>query len=95
MNWLLVDTTHPTWNSALVRLRKRHAAFWPENVFSIVENDAGTQALVKCDGAHPEWRQGKFVDGLVIETYTPDTHDAAIELLRGPEWSNLRLVEGV
>lgn len=92
VRWALLDTTHNQYNAAKNTSRSHHEG-QRGNKFSIVLNDAGTQALIKVDGASKAWRKGKFMEtvgGVMLAIYDRDDHSLAVELLSGPEWSNTR-----
>jgi len=83
--WYHVDTTHGSYNAMKSSAAARHAEHAPGTVLSIHENTSGTEALVKIRTGgdwSPGWESAPFI----IRKFTPDDHNEAQILVRGPNW---------
>ena len=74
---------------AILDAEPRHKSASPGCNLSVTWNVAGTQALMKVDGADDAWRQGKAWSDKAAGTakvYTRATHDAVFDWFNTPEW---------
>lgn len=67
--------------------RARHTEERPGCALSITPNAAGTEFLVKVQGADKPWRQAQAWMGAVLTTFDRDNHGEALAMLATPEWS--------
>jgi hypothetical protein len=91
-HYILLDTRHPEYETAIKKYETEHKRVWPKNNLSVVLNVDGTQAIVKVDAGldKPTWTAKAQVadktDALVIKTWTPKTLGEVHELLQTKEW---------
>lgn len=53
---------------------------------SVIWNVAGTQALIKVNGANKPWREGKLWIVNAVAVYDRDNHDDIFQWYYTPEW---------
>lgn len=100
--YLILRTTHPSYNGRRTSAEARSLEVVPDNVLSIVLSDPGTQkALIKIPGADPEWiadnawAEVEDAPNGVLRIFTMSTHDELLLLLKtDPDWSNTQPTPG-
>lgn len=80
-----VKTTHGSYNAMKSDAANEHSKNAPNHLLSVIENLAGTEALIKVrasDDYSPGWENAPFV----IRKYTRADQQEAHSMLQGPDW---------
>jgi hypothetical protein len=94
--YFLLDATHPSYQGSLNRLDLHNRSFLPDNITSVVLNDAGTQALIKVVEMDTAVRKrlgvwAERVGGFTLDLLTTFDLDRMRTILRtSPDWSKTR-----
>lgn len=90
IRYFIFDTSHGEYTGKIAHARTRHSEAKPARVMSITLNVAGTNALVKVDGADKPWRQDKQLDRVgrsVVRIMDSEDHHAFMHNeFYTPEW---------
>ena len=83
--YILVDTTHGSYNTMKSDAATKHQANAPGTVLSVTPNVLGTEAIVKVRGGKgwsPGWFNAPFIKGV----FTDKDHGDIFAFFYTPEW---------